>query len=254
MTSTPSASQWGSPAATKRALLIHGLTSSSHTWEGVAQALAGAGFLVTAPNLVGHGCRQGSDFRMSALAEDLRPYFANGTAYDVIIGHSLGGSVAVSLLPFLPPTKATSVILVDPGLELTPEQVAVKAKLFAEEVYNVRSVEAHMAENPLWTRQDAVSRVLGVRMCGSKTVGEIFTQNVPWAFSRLFATIPPHVQMTVLVSDPALSDVCRVEHIPPHPQIKTILVKGIGHWIQHDTPQVVIDTALSSVASMRTKL
>jgi hypothetical protein len=38
-----SASQWGSPNASRRALLIHGLTMSSNSWESVAQLLVAEG-------------------------------------------------------------------------------------------------------------------------------------------------------------------------------------------------------------------
>ncbi|KAG1733442.1 hypothetical protein EDB19DRAFT_1222011 [Suillus lakei] len=70
---TISATQWGSPTATRRALLIHGITMSSNSWEGLAQLLVAEGFFVVAPNLLAHGWRQGNtDYRMSAFAEDLR--------------------------------------------------------------------------------------------------------------------------------------------------------------------------------------
>ena len=85
MSFVPSSSQWGSPAAPKRALLLHGSISSSHAWESVGQRLAEAGrftfplscalhscipgFHVVAPNLLGHGYRKGSTYELNALAE-----------------------------------------------------------------------------------------------------------------------------------------------------------------------------------------
>ncbi|KIJ60993.1 hypothetical protein HYDPIDRAFT_177195 [Hydnomerulius pinastri MD-312] len=246
MASVPSATQWGSPAASKRAFLIHGNTSSSHTWESVAQALARAGFLVTAPNLLGHGYRRSNKFRITEFAEDLRPYFAN-TVYDVIIGHSLGGNVALALMPFLPQDRTTPVILVDPGLELDQHLVESIRKIYTEEIRNVRSIEAQMAENPLWTREEAAYRVLALRMAQSNLVEEVFAQNVPFSFGHLFSTIPPHVRVTVLVSDPELSNICRLEHVPTHPQVQKMLVKGVGHWIQLEKPGVVVNTALASI-------
>ncbi|KAG2356401.1 hypothetical protein BDR07DRAFT_1255654, partial [Suillus spraguei] len=86
-----SASQWGFPAAPRKALLIHGLLACSSSWESVAQLLVAEGFFVVAPNLLGHGWRRGTDYRMSTLAEDLRSYFIEDTTYDVIVGLSLGG-------------------------------------------------------------------------------------------------------------------------------------------------------------------
>jgi hypothetical protein len=40
---TNSATQWGSASATRRALLIHGITMSSNSWEGLAQLLVAEG-------------------------------------------------------------------------------------------------------------------------------------------------------------------------------------------------------------------
>ena len=43
-----SATHWGSPLAPRRALLIHGLTASSHSWEGLAQLLVAEGSVYNA--------------------------------------------------------------------------------------------------------------------------------------------------------------------------------------------------------------
>ncbi|KAF8833940.1 hypothetical protein BDN67DRAFT_976339 [Paxillus ammoniavirescens] len=178
MTPIPSAAQWGTPAASKRALLIHGNTSSAYTWETIAQALAKAGYLVTAPNMLGHGYRRSDDLRLSALAEDLRSYFAGGIVYDVIVGHSLGADVALALIPFLPTDKMTAIVLVDPGLEFDQEFLARVEKGYTEEILNVRSVEAHMADHPTWTHQNAVTRVMGLHMAQGDLVKQIFAVSV----------------------------------------------------------------------------
>lgn len=92
--SVPSATTWGSPTATKHALLIHGLTSSSHTWHRVASSLAAhgmyrtlhvlhhsvqrhstfSGYFVTAPNLIWHAGRVSTDYHFNSIVNDLRPY------------------------------------------------------------------------------------------------------------------------------------------------------------------------------------
>ncbi|KAG1753769.1 uncharacterized protein EDB91DRAFT_1099748 [Suillus paluster] len=95
--------------------------SSAHSREGIAQLLATEGFFVVAPNLLGHAWRRGTDYRVSALAEDLQRYM--DTSYDVIIDHSLGGPVALSLLSFLPQTKETTVMILDPVLKLTEKKI-----------------------------------------------------------------------------------------------------------------------------------
>lgn len=126
-----------------------------------------------APNLLGHGGRRCTDYRISDFAEDLRPYFAMDTSYDVIISHSFGCQVNLSLLPFLPKTKETTVILVDPPLEQTEAQVKMNHNLFLELTKNIKTAEEHMAENPAWSRRDCVLRALGVAMVDPNTV-EVF--------------------------------------------------------------------------------
>ncbi|KAG1729269.1 Alpha/Beta hydrolase protein [Suillus lakei] len=237
-----SASQWGSPTASRRALLIHGLTMSSQSWEGVAQLLAAEGFFVVAPNLLGHAWRRSTDYRMSTLAEDLRPYFVMDTSYDVIIGHSLGGAVTLSLLPFLPKTKETTIILLDPAVELTEETAGKSENWFLKEIANVRTADEHMAENPAWSRGDSVLRALGVSMCDRTVVKGIFEHNRSWSFSSLFKNIPPHVKITVLASDPKLGAICHLEHIPCNvARLNAKVFIGIGHCIQYERLDVIMD-------------
>ncbi|KAG2152887.1 Alpha/Beta hydrolase protein [Suillus clintonianus] len=237
-----SASHWGSPTASRRALLIHGLTMSSQSWEGIAQLLVAKGFFVVAPNLLGHAWRRGTNYSMSALAEDLRPYFVMDTSYDVIMGHSLGGIVTLSLLPFLPKAKETTVILLDPTLELTEETFEIHRKWFGKEVTNVRTANEHMAENPAWSRGDSVLRALGAHMCDRTVVERIFEHNKPWSFSSLLKHIPSHVKTTILASDPAFGAVCHLEHVPCDvARLNTKVFIGIGHWIQYECLDVIMD-------------
>jgi hypothetical protein len=100
------------------------------------------------------------------------------TSYDVIIGHSLGGAVALSLLPFLPKGKETTIVLVDPALEVPDEQLAENKKLFLKEVASPRTPDEHMAENPAWSRSDCMLRTLGLSMCDRTTVRSLFEVNL----------------------------------------------------------------------------
>jgi surfactin synthase thioesterase subunit len=111
---------------------------------------------------------------VSTLAEDLRPYFVIDTPYDVIIGHSLGGAVALSLFPFLPNTKETTVILLDPALELTKKTANMCENWFLKEIANFRTADDHMVENPTWSRGDSVLRALGISMCDRTVVERVF--------------------------------------------------------------------------------
>ncbi|KAG1886560.1 Alpha/Beta hydrolase protein [Suillus subluteus] len=235
-----SASQWGSPTAPRKALLIHGLTSCSNAWEGVAQLLVAEGFFVVAPNLLGHAWRRGTDYRISTLAEDLRPYFINDTSYDVVIGRSLGGTVALSLLQFLPKTKEVTVILLDPPLEREGTAEMDKS-LFLDAVANVKTAE-QLVDELGWSRRDCVLAVLGVSMCDRTTIEGIFSHNRPWSFSGLFKNIPPHVKVTVLVSDPKAGAVCHLEHVPRDiERLNVRVLPGVGHCIHYECPEAIMD-------------
>jgi pimeloyl-ACP methyl ester carboxylesterase len=137
-----------------------------------------SGFFVVAPNLLGHARRRGSDYSASTLAEDLRPYFGMNTSYDVIIGHSLGGVVALSLLPFLPKGKEATVILVDPALEIPDGQLAITKDLFLKEVTSPRTPDEHMTLNPAWSRSDCTLRTLGLSMCDRIVIERVFEVNL----------------------------------------------------------------------------
>ncbi|KAG2370082.1 Alpha/Beta hydrolase protein [Suillus spraguei] len=223
-----SASQWGFPTARRRALLIHGMTMCSNSWEGLAQLLVAEGFFVIAPNLLGHGGRRCTKYQVSDFAEDLQPYFAMDT-FDVIIGHSFGCPVTLSLLPFLPKTKETTIILVDSDLDFSQAQINIFKDYVVDWTTNIRTVEEHMAENPAWSRRDCVLRTMGIAMVDPN-------QNTSWSFSGLLKSIPPHVKITALVSqaDP--------EQFPrDNERLNVKVLTGVGHWIQYECPDAIMD-------------
>jgi pimeloyl-ACP methyl ester carboxylesterase len=206
------------------------------------------------------------------LAEDLQPYFAMDTSYDVIIGHSLGGTVALALLPLLPKEKETTVILVDPPLEIPEEKSKIDKVMILHSVTSVKTADEYMAENPAWSRVHCVLRTLAASMCDGTVVESIFAvnfqvvrianvvnefclcdnqHNMPWSFSSLLKDIPPNVKVTVLVADPKFSDVCRLEHIPRDiERLNAIVVTGVGHCIQVERPDAIMDVIPRSRAEL----
>jgi pimeloyl-ACP methyl ester carboxylesterase len=122
------------------------------------------GYLVIAPNLLGHALRKpGVDFQVQTLADDLLPYL-QAAEYDIVIGHSLGALVVLSLLKYLPKTKPTSVVLIDPAVEISAEQMVDWRVDFSTDIRTNPTAEDYMALNPLWTREDAIWKVLGTHI------------------------------------------------------------------------------------------
>ena len=78
-------------------LLVHGITSSSATWEPVIPALAEHAHVI-APDLLGHGGsdKPQADYSLGALASGLRDLLEwLGHDRATVVGHSLGGGVAL---------------------------------------------------------------------------------------------------------------------------------------------------------------
>lgn len=78
-------------------LLVHGITSSSATWDPVIPALAGHAHVI-APDLLGHGAsdKPRTDYSLGAFASVLRDLLAHlGHERVTVVGHSLGGGVAM---------------------------------------------------------------------------------------------------------------------------------------------------------------
>src|SRR5215208_7333755 len=76
-------------------VLVHGITSTSATWEQVMPYLA-IRFTVIAPDLVGHGesAKPRGDYSMGAYASGIRDILlALGHERATFVGHSLGGGV-----------------------------------------------------------------------------------------------------------------------------------------------------------------
>jgi pimeloyl-ACP methyl ester carboxylesterase len=78
-------------------VLIHGMINSSRHWEDVAMRLAGS-YRVIAPDLIGHGdsATPRGDYSLGAHAASIRDLLAKiGVDRATIVGHSLGGGVAM---------------------------------------------------------------------------------------------------------------------------------------------------------------
>ena len=98
-------------------LLIHGMASSSATWEPVLAAL-GERCQVIAPDLLGHGASDKprvADYSLGAYASGLRDLLtALGHDRATVVGHSLGGGVALQFA-YQFPERCERLVLVSSG-------------------------------------------------------------------------------------------------------------------------------------------
>jgi pimeloyl-ACP methyl ester carboxylesterase len=97
-------------------VLIHGITGSSATWVDVMPALA-EHYTVVAPDLLGHGqsAKPMGDYSLGAYASGVRDLLgALGYERATVVGHSLGGGVAMQLA-YQFPERCERLVLVSSG-------------------------------------------------------------------------------------------------------------------------------------------
>jgi len=97
-------------------LLIHGITSSSRTWKRVMPRLA-EDHTVIAPDLLGHGrsAKPQGDYSLGAYASGIRDLLvALEVPKATVVGHSLGGGIALQFA-YQFPERVGRIVLVDSG-------------------------------------------------------------------------------------------------------------------------------------------
>jgi pimeloyl-ACP methyl ester carboxylesterase len=97
-------------------VLVHGITSTSATWELVMPYLA-TRFTVIAPDLLGHGqsAKPRGDYSLGAYASGVRDLMVSlGHESATFVGHSLGGGVVMQLA-YQFPERCERLVLVDSG-------------------------------------------------------------------------------------------------------------------------------------------
>jgi pimeloyl-ACP methyl ester carboxylesterase len=97
-------------------LLLHGVANSSETWEPVAADLS-EHFTLVAPDLLGHGqsATPRGDYSLGAHANGVRDLLtALGHDHVTVVGHSLGGGIAMQFA-YQFPERCDRLVLVSSG-------------------------------------------------------------------------------------------------------------------------------------------
>jgi 3-oxoadipate enol-lactonase len=156
-------------------LLLHGIVSSGMGWWRVATALDAIGYQVWAPDLRGHGASSaGTDMRLEAMANDVA---ALGDSWDVVLGHSLGGAVALSVLVERP-RWAERVILEDPALVFIDSDPVVSWLL--EPFTKPLTQDQVSADGVGWAQFDVDLKVDALRQADPATMRRTIEQVAPY--------------------------------------------------------------------------
>ena len=97
-------------------LLIHGMAGSSQTWREILPRLAKR-YRVIAPDLLGHGqsAKPRTDYSLGAFAVGLRDLLDQlGITSTTVVGHSLGGGIAMQFI-YQHPDYCRRLVLISSG-------------------------------------------------------------------------------------------------------------------------------------------
>ncbi|MFP4635218.1 MAG: alpha/beta fold hydrolase [Nitriliruptoraceae bacterium] len=226
------------PTGTRRALLLHGLGSDGTGWWRLASQLAAADWIVVAPDLRGHGrSPTAASFHLDDLAADA---VAIGDRWELVVGHSVGGAVAATLLDGR--VEAEAAVLVDPVLQLTSSvRERLRSSLRAEA--GGVAAEAVRAANPRWHERDVWRKVLATRQLTPDVVDAVLDDTDPWDLSSGAARWQARVEL--LAADPAAGDALLdaelAYHLAELPGVTAQVVAGAGHSIHRDAPEAVAE-------------
>jgi pimeloyl-ACP methyl ester carboxylesterase len=222
---------WGPPDG-ERALLLHGVQSSAATWWRIADGLAADRRRVVAPDLRGHGHSPAAvGYALADLAADVR---ALGAGWDLVVGHSLGGTLAAHLLG--DPGFARRAVLLDPVLHLPEDRFeSIVAAQLAE--------LADPPADPRWHPEDVRLKHEAARQTSPYVNEAVLRDNRPWAYEDLLDGVTTDV--LVLGSDPengGMLDPATGEAIAARaPAVTYRRLHGAGHSAHRDDPARVLE-------------
>lgn len=225
---------WGDPAATRSAVLIHGVTSSAASWVRVGPELAAWGFYVVASELRGHGDSPKADlhYSLDEMLGDLPESVP--AAPTLLVGHSFGGVMAI-LATLRGILKPSYVVLEDPVLHFADQQTP--AGLLKNDEANLpRDVAGTLRANPKWLPIDAEGKVASLRAIDWDHMRQVFADNAPWDLRPDLRVMARAVPTRLILPESSFyvppADAAEIEaDLGPGTVVR---VRGAGHSIHRD--------------------
>lgn len=228
---------WGSPSAERVALLVHGLGSDAHTMWRIGEHLAADGWRAVGVDQRGHGAApRTARYRIEDYARDLLAV-PHDRAWDVAIGHSIGGANLVAAAS-MEPGFAERLVLIDPSLQTSDEH---REQIRATQVANHANltVAQQRETNPHWHPQDIESSVNAVRAASEFALEHSVLDNHDWdVLAEAKALTVPTLAFQ---ADPTVFARYLDEHATEietaNPRVTRTVIPGTGHSLHRDAPE-----------------
>lgn len=216
--------------------------------------LAAAGWSVVAADLRGHGASPSSSHH--SLGDHAADVLALGSGWDAVLGHSMGGAVAV-LCHAAEPGFAGRLVLQDPVIAMPePPEELIR---WLVDVYERPLTPEQLAEdNPRWHPRDCATKAEALRRVGPDVIVAIVEQSWPWnVFDELTSVSVPTV---IIGSDPESGGIFPVtmgrwlDEASPH--ISYTMLPGSSHSAHRDTdayPEYIgrVSAAIAGAPNLR---
>lgn len=245
-------------------VLLHGITDNGLTWAGVLDRIDPR-CRVLAPDLRGHGESDKPETRYDteAYADDVRRLIAEAAGESaLVLGHSLGGVVAVQV-GATAPELVRGLCLEDPPLYFVNNLDDVYRGLFESIVVIARTLQdgtrsaddwfAVMANAPdpftgkpgIETMGEANIRVQldSIAMMRPQVLEDALAGSLEWDTDRVLGAL--RWPVTLVNGAPALGAVITPEEASRVagiiPQARTVQLAGVGHLIHDEQPQAWVE-------------
>ncbi|MWV49269.1 alpha/beta fold hydrolase [Rathayibacter sp. VKM Ac-2803] len=218
------------------ALLLHGLGGASGTWWRLAADLRAAGWTVSTPDLRGHGAGpRGGSSGHDAYADDALAERPAQGAWGLVVGHSLGGAVAVRAAA-RDSRWAERLVLLDPVLRL---EQTVRAEVREGELADLDVTAEQLAtSHPHWDERDRAEKLAAARAADPSAVTATIDENDPWDVVADVAAL--RAPVLVLAGDPEIFTFfpprLAAEVLRENPRVRYAVVSGAGHSPHRDRP------------------
>jgi pimeloyl-ACP methyl ester carboxylesterase len=239
-------------------VIIHGFLGMSDNWKTLGTQFANEGYQVHALDLRNHGKSfHTDDFSYDVMAADVMQYCAHHQLKDiVIVGHSMGGKVAMLLATTYPELVAKLIVADIAPKYYAPHHQTILAALNAvdfskkpsrAEVEEIVSgyikdfgTRQFLLKNLYWESPEQLAFRFNLKVFNEKieTVGTALPFENTFSKDTLFL----RGDKSDYILD---SDFETIYHHFPSASIKTI--KNAGHWLHAENPKDFLSTVLDFI-------